>query len=62
MRTRKPGATLRAQWLGQQLRALRESAGMTLKQAGDYLQRDGSMVSRFESAVHPIRRGDVLAL
>ncbi|MGH2805456.1 MAG: helix-turn-helix domain-containing protein, partial [Thermoleophilaceae bacterium] len=42
--------------------ALRESAGMTLKQAGDYLQRDGSMVSRFESAVHPIRRGDVLAL
>jgi transcriptional regulator with XRE-family HTH domain len=59
---RKPGPTLRAQWLGQQLRALRESAGMTLKQAGDYLQRDPSMVSRFESAVYPIRRGDVLAL
>ncbi|HEU0086450.1 MAG TPA: helix-turn-helix transcriptional regulator [Pseudonocardiaceae bacterium] len=62
MPKRKPGPTLRAQWLGQQLRALRESAGMTLKQAGDYLQRDGSMVSRFEGAVYPIRRGDVLAL
>jgi transcriptional regulator with XRE-family HTH domain len=59
---RKPGPTLRAQWLGQQLRALRESAGMTLRQAGEYLQRDPSMVSRFESAEYPIRRGDVLAL
>ncbi len=62
MPKRKPGPTLRAQWLGQQLRALRESTGMTLRQAGDYLQRDPSMVSRFESAEYPIRRGDVLAL
>lgn len=62
MPKRKPGPTLRAQWLGQQLRSLREAAGMTLKQAGDYLQRDPSMVSRFEGAVYPIRRGDVLAL
>ncbi len=59
---RKPGPTLRAQWLGQQLRALRESTGMTLRQAGEYLQRDASMVSRFETAEYPIRRGDVLAL
>ncbi|MGH3990576.1 MAG: helix-turn-helix domain-containing protein, partial [Pseudonocardiaceae bacterium] len=44
------------------LRALRESTGMTLRQAGDYLQRDPSMVSRFETAEYPIRRGDVLAL
>ncbi|MDQ4020080.1 MAG: DUF5753 domain-containing protein [Actinomycetota bacterium] len=35
---------------------------MTLKQAGEYLQRDGSMLSRFETAEYPIRRGDVLAL
>lgn len=62
MLKRKPGPTLRAQWLGQQLRALRESTGMTLRQAGDYLQRDPSMVSRFETAEYPIRRGDVLAL
>lgn len=53
---------LRAQWSGQQLRALRESTGMTLRQAGEYLQRDPSTVSRFESAEYPIRRGDVLAL
>jgi transcriptional regulator with XRE-family HTH domain len=59
---RKPGPTLRAQWLGQQLRAQRESTGMTLRQAGEYLQRDPSMVSRFETAEYPIRRGDVLAL
>ncbi|MGH3800466.1 MAG: helix-turn-helix domain-containing protein [Pseudonocardiaceae bacterium] len=62
MPKRKPGPTLRAQWLGQQLRALRESTGMTLRQAGGYLQRDPSMVSRFETAEYPIRRGDVLAL
>lgn len=62
MPKRKPGPTLRAQWLGQQLRALRESTGMMLRQAGEYLQRDPSMVSRFETAEYPIRRGDVLAL
>lgn len=59
---KKPGPTLRAQWLGQQLRDLRESCGMTLRDAGAYLQRDASMVSRFETADWPIRRGDVLAL
>ncbi|MGI9003666.1 MAG: helix-turn-helix domain-containing protein [Pseudonocardia sp.] len=62
MPKKKPGPTLRAQWLGQQLRALRESTEMTLRQAGEYLQRDPSMVSRFETAEYPIRRGDVLAL
>jgi Helix-turn-helix domain len=41
---------------------VRESTGMTLRQAGEYLQRDPSMVSRFETAEYPIRRGDVLAL
>lgn len=35
---------------------------MTLHHAGEYLQRDPSMVSRFETAETPIRRGDVLAL
>jgi Domain of unknown function (DUF5753) len=33
-----------------------------VRQAGEYLQRDASMVSRFETAETPIRRGDVLAL
>jgi transcriptional regulator with XRE-family HTH domain len=59
---KRPGPTLRAQWLGKRLRELRERNDMTLKQAGEYLQRNLSMVSRFETGEYPIRRGDVLAL
>lgn len=61
-RKARPGPSLRAQWLGQLLRRRRESLGMTLTDAGDFLQRDGSMVSKYETANFPIRRGDVLAL
>jgi len=56
------GPTLRAQWLGQQLRERREAARLNLKDAAEYLQRDASTVSRFESGVYPIRRGDLTAL
>ncbi|MEU4511398.1 helix-turn-helix transcriptional regulator [Nonomuraea wenchangensis] len=58
----KRGVTLRAQWLGKHLRELRERAGLTLKEAGEYLQRDGSTVSRFEAGLYPARTPDVLAL
>jgi transcriptional regulator with XRE-family HTH domain len=58
----KRGPTLRGQWLGQQLRERREAAKLTLKDAAEYLQRDASTVSRFESGVYPVRRGDLLAL
>jgi transcriptional regulator with XRE-family HTH domain len=58
----KQGPTLRAQWLGQQLKELREQAGLTLRQAAEFLERDPSTVSRFESAEYPIRRADLLAL
>lgn len=54
--------TLRAQWLGQQLRDLRVERGLTLQHAADYLQRNLSALSRFERAEWPVRRGDVLAL
>lgn len=54
--------TLRAQWLGHLLRDLREASGLTLKNAAEYLQRDLSMISRFESGVYPIRRVDAMAL
>jgi transcriptional regulator with XRE-family HTH domain len=57
---RKP--TLRAQWLGQQLRALREEAGLTLKDTAEFLQRNPSTVSRVETADYPIRRPEVLSL
>ncbi|NBE85074.1 helix-turn-helix domain-containing protein [Micromonospora rubida] len=54
--------TLRAQWLGQQLRALREARGMTLKLVSEHLQRDMSALGRYERADWPIRKGDVTAL
>ncbi|HEX5494063.1 MAG TPA: helix-turn-helix transcriptional regulator [Mycobacteriales bacterium] len=54
--------TLRAQWLGAQLKDLRTTTGMTLDDAAEYLQRNAGTISRFESAEYPIRRGDLLAL
>ncbi|WP_433255335.1 helix-turn-helix domain-containing protein [Streptosporangium sp. CA-135522] len=58
----KRGPTLRAQWLGKHLREFRESAKLTLRQAGDYLQRDAGTISRLESGIIPARASDVLAL
>lgn len=58
----KPRPTLRAQWLGQSLRELRDSAGMTLARAAEFLQRNAATVSRFESGEYPIRRPDLMAL
>jgi uncharacterized protein DUF5753/helix-turn-helix protein len=55
------GPTLRAQLLGQRLRELREEARLTLKEVAEYLQRDPSTVSRFESGVLPARVAEVLA-
>lgn len=52
--------TLRAQWLGQQLREMREDAKLTLKDVGNYIQRNGSTVSRIESGMLPARVPEVL--
>jgi transcriptional regulator with XRE-family HTH domain len=57
----KKAPTLRARWLGEELRRLREAKGLTAKQAGEYIQRHQGTVSRFESGEYPIRRGDLLA-
>jgi len=54
--------TLRAQWLGHQLRDLRERSGLSLRQVGEYLKRNFSALSRFENAEWPFPRGDVLQL
>ncbi|MEU7616810.1 helix-turn-helix transcriptional regulator [Micromonospora rifamycinica] len=54
--------TLRAQWLGQQMRQLREQRGITLKQAAEFLERDFSSVARWERAEWPFRRGVVVSL
>lgn len=61
-RKRGPEPSLRAQWLGHQLRDLREAAGLTLKDAGEYVQRDPSTVSRIEAGTVPARTADVLML
>ncbi|WP_250562190.1 helix-turn-helix domain-containing protein [Sphaerisporangium fuscum] len=58
----KRGMTLRAQWLGRQLRELREAADLTLSDAGNYMQRDGGTVSRLETGLYPARTPDVRAL
>ncbi len=58
----KSKVILRAQWLGQSLRELRDATGMTLAQAGEFLQRNAATVSRFESGEYPIRRPDLMAL
>ncbi|HEX6076638.1 MAG TPA: helix-turn-helix transcriptional regulator [Micromonosporaceae bacterium] len=57
----KKTPTLRARWLGEQLRRLREAKGFTAKEAGEYIQRHQGTVSRFEIGEYPIRRGDLLA-
>ncbi|MFF5112816.1 helix-turn-helix domain-containing protein [Streptosporangium sp. NPDC000509] len=54
--------TLRSQWLGQQLRELREANDLLLKDVAEYLQRDPGTISRFESGGYPIRRPDLFAL
>ncbi|WP_433376735.1 helix-turn-helix domain-containing protein [Streptosporangium sp. CA-115845] len=58
----KRGPTLRAQWLGKYLKEFRESAKLTLRQAGDYLQRDAATISRLEAGIIPARVSDVFAL
>ncbi|MET8200765.1 helix-turn-helix domain-containing protein [Micromonospora taraxaci] len=54
--------TLRAQWLGQQMRELREKRGLTLKYVAQYLERDFSSLARYERAEWPFRRDLVIAL
>jgi transcriptional regulator with XRE-family HTH domain len=56
-----PSATLRAQWLGQQMREMRERANLTLKDVGDYVNRNASTVSRLEAGMPPPRVPEVLA-
>ncbi|MFC4532724.1 helix-turn-helix domain-containing protein [Sphaerisporangium dianthi] len=58
----KRAMTLRAQWLGRELRELREMSGLTLKEAGGHIQRDGGTVSRIEAGIYPARTPDVLAM
>jgi transcriptional regulator with XRE-family HTH domain len=57
-----PGPSLRSQWLGEKLRELRTAKKMSLRVAGEYLQRDASTMSRYENGEYPLRRADLVAL
>lgn len=57
-----PGPSLRSQWLGEKLRELRAAKKMSLRVAGEYLQRDASTMSRYENGEYPLRRADLVAL
>src|SRR5688572_2694754 len=54
--------TVRAQWLGQRLRTLREQRGLTRKVVTEHLGRDLAPLGRYARAEWPIGRGDVVAL
>lgn len=58
----KPNSTIRTQWIGDSLRELRKSRGISLRTAGAHLQLEASTVSRYESGDFPIRRVDLLEL
>lgn len=54
--------TLRAQWLGERLKQLREDAAVKQSEAANYLDKDVSGLSRIESGLTPIREPDLKAL
>jgi transcriptional regulator with XRE-family HTH domain len=57
-----PGPSLRSQWLGDKIRDLRKSRKMSLKEVGEYLQRDQGTISRYENGELPVRRGDLAVM
>ncbi|RRS00722.1 helix-turn-helix domain-containing protein [Glycomyces terrestris] len=57
-----PGPSLRSQWLGDKIRDLRKSRKMSLKEVGEYLQRDQGTISRYENGELPVRRGDLVVM
>jgi transcriptional regulator with XRE-family HTH domain len=54
--------TVRAQFLGSQMRQLREDHGLTLKYIAAYLGVEFSTLARYERAEWPFRRDHVIAL
>ncbi len=53
---------LRSQWLGEKMRDLRKASGVSQADAADYIQRDATMLGRYENGTFPFRRVDVLGL
>jgi transcriptional regulator with XRE-family HTH domain len=60
--TKGDGPSLRARWLGKLLKEYRNQNGLTLDKVGEFLEHDGSTISRIESAEYVIRRADLMVL
>lgn len=56
------GPSLRAQLLGKLLKEYRDTSGLKMSAAGDYIQRGQATMSRLESGLVPARTPDVMAL
>jgi transcriptional regulator with XRE-family HTH domain len=59
---RRTEPNLRSQWLGDKMRDLRKACGVSQADAADYIQRDATMLGRYENGTFPFRRVDVLGL
>lgn len=46
--------TIRAIWLGEAMRRIRDEAGLTSKEAGAHVERDGSSITRIEGGEMPV--------
>jgi transcriptional regulator with XRE-family HTH domain len=57
-----PGPSLRSQWLGERMRDIRKRLRIAQQDAADHIQRNASMLGRYESGEIPFRRNDVLDL
>lgn len=62
MAGRKRGPSLRTQWLGKMLKDYRLAAGLKMSEAGEYIQKDQSALSRMEAGHVPVRVPEVLAM
>lgn len=57
-----PGPSLRSQWLGERMRRIRKRLHIPQQEAADHIQRNNSMLGRYESGEIPFRRNDVIDL
>jgi transcriptional regulator with XRE-family HTH domain len=61
-RSKPPIVSVRARWLGERMRGLREERGLTLKYVAAFLGVEFSTLARYERAEWPFRRDHVVAL
>lgn len=58
---RRKTPTVRSVWLGEALKEIRDAAGLTAKDAGAHLGRDGSSITRMEAGEIPVSEGILIA-